>query len=325
MSYPSLSVAIEGFLLSKAASGRSPYTLRNYKKELERFSEWVQDPPIDQITSKNLEEYMRYLREDFRITHQGTTAVEPRKLSVKTVRNCWGTLSCFWRWASKEFEFENPFHIEPIKFYTKPISPLREEEVEKLLSACNQVSKISSTKQTYISKRNTQKRDRAILLTLLDTGVRAGELCNIKIHDLELDIGRIYVTGKGNKSRYVYFGKITRQAIWRYLVERFPNEKPPQNEALFTARDGLHALTRHGALLLIKRLGLRVGVPNVHPHRFRHTFAIQFLKNGGNVFELQQLLGHSDLNMVKKYVQIAQMDLEASARKASPADNWKLR
>lgn len=88
---------------------------------------------------------------------------------------------------------------------------------------------------------------------------------------------------------------------------------------------GIYRLTRQGILLLVKRLGQKEGIKNVHPHRFRHTFAVQFLHNGGNVFELQQLLGHTNLDMVKRYVKIAQMDLEVVARKASPADNWKLR
>jgi integrase/recombinase XerD len=67
-----------------------------------------------------------------------------------------------------------------------------------------------------------------------------------------------------------------------------------------------------------------VGDPNLHPHRFRHTFAIQFLRNGGNIFALQQLLGHSSLEMVKHYAQLAEMDLENAATHSSPADNWRL-
>jgi len=84
-------------------------------------------------------------------------------------------------------------------------------------------------------------------------------------------------------------------------------------------------LTRKGVLLLVKRLGEKASVHNVHPHRFRHTYAIQFLRNGGNLFELQQILGHEDLAMVKNYVRLAQLDLENAARRSSPADNWRLR
>jgi len=84
-------------------------------------------------------------------------------------------------------------------------------------------------------------------------------------------------------------------------------------------------LTRQGVLLMLRRLGKRASIPNVHPHKFRHTFAIEFLRNGGNVFELQQLLGHSDLETAKKYIYLAQTDLETSIRKASPVDRWHLR
>ena len=84
-------------------------------------------------------------------------------------------------------------------------------------------------------------------------------------------------------------------------------------------------ISTQDVLQLVKRLGENAGVINVYPHRFRHTFAIEFLRNGGNVFELQQLLGHSDLEMSRRYAQIAQIDLETSARKASPADRWRLR
>jgi integrase/recombinase XerD len=98
-----------------------------------------------------------------------------------------------------------------------------------------------------------------------------------------------------------------------------------ENDPLFTDHSGIYPLTRHGVLQLVKRLGKKAGVLNVHPHRFRHTFAVEFLPNGGNVFELQQLLDHSNLDMVKRYVQLVQIDLETSAHRASPADRWKLR
>ena len=118
MAYPSLSRTIEGFLLSKSSSGRSPNTIRNYKQELNRFLDWLGDIPIDEISSIQLKEYMKYLRDDFRITHVATTPISPRKLSSKSLRNTWGTLSSFWNWASKEFEIDSPFNLIPVRAHT---------------------------------------------------------------------------------------------------------------------------------------------------------------------------------------------------------------
>jgi site-specific recombinase XerD len=110
MIYPIISKAVEGFLLNKAASGRSNNTIRNYTKELSRFAEWLNDDYINKVTTKRIEEYMKYLREEFLITHVATTEIEPRRLSPKTFRNTWGTLSSFWNWTSKEYEISNPFN-----------------------------------------------------------------------------------------------------------------------------------------------------------------------------------------------------------------------
>jgi integrase/recombinase XerD len=72
------------------------------------------------------------------------------------------------------------------------------------------------------------------------------------------------------------------------------------------------------------RLGAKAGVQACHPHRFRHTFAVNFLRNGGNAFELQMALGHTTLQMVQTYLALAQADLDAAHRKASPVENWRL-
>jgi site-specific recombinase XerD len=100
--------------------------------------------------------------------------------------------------------------------------------------------------------------------------------------------------------------------------------QPPTNAPLFITRGGTPC--NRGALrLLTKRLGERAGVPDCHPHRFRHTFAIQFLRNNGtNIFALQAALGYTSLDMVKKYLSIIQADPDTAYETASPVANWKL-
>jgi len=83
-------------------------------------------------------------------------------------------------------------------------------------------------------------------------------------------------------------------------------------------------LNRSALQQLLEVIGVRAGVSNCHPHRFRHTFAIQFLRNGGNIYTLQAMLGHTTLDMVKKYLAIAQTDLDRDHEKASPVKGWAL-
>lgn len=320
-----LSRAAEGFLLSKSASGRSPYTIRNYRNELSRFIEIIGDKEIGSVTNEEIEKYLHYLKNDFRITQQANTPIKPRKMTSKTLRNAWGTLSVFWRWISKEFGVQNPFKVSPVRAFTKPVNPLTMEEIEAILGACEKTERRVRNGSAYLSKRPTALRDKAIILTLLDTGTRVSELVGINIGDIEFEVGRILVSGKGQKQRYIYLGKLCRQILWRYITARYPRTTPPPDEPLFLHKDGIHRMTRQGILLLVRSLGEKASVQNVHPHRFRHTYAIQFLRNGGNIFELQHILGHEDLAMVRNYVQLAQLDIENAARRASPADNWRLR
>jgi integrase/recombinase XerD len=92
---------------------------------------------------------------------------------------------------------------------------------------------------------------------------------------------------------------------------------------VFATQEG-EMLTPDRVQKLLRRLGEKVGLPNLHPHQLRHSFATAYLRNGGNVLELQRLLGHSSITMVARYAAIAEVDLQDGHREASPADRWRL-
>lgn len=127
--------------------------------------------------------------------------------------------------------------------------------------------------------------------------------------------------GKGKKERDIPISKTTSNAIEEYL--RYRKHKTP-NSPLFAKTNGKY-LDRVLLGRILARLGTDAGVSHVFPHRFRHTFAIQFLRNGGNIYSLQKILGHSTLDMVKRYLAIAQHDLDRDHEIASPVNHWGLR
>ena len=158
-------------------------------------------------------------------------------------------------------------------------------------------------------------RDRAILLLLLDTGLRVSEAAGIRLGDLRPD-GSVKVMGKGAKERIVPIGSTARTAIVRYLGQRGSGLP---DAPLFLGPRG--ALDWRGMQQVLKRLKTRAGISGrLSPHSLRHTFARSYLVNGGDVFSLQQILGHTTLDMVKRYVSLADADVVARHRVASPAD-----
>jgi len=156
-----------------------------------------------------------------------------------------------------------------------------------------------------------------MILVLLDTGVRLSELIGMKLSDIDNDKGYIKVLGKGAKERVVRIGKTTQKALWRYLIYR------PQNgrKELWLTEEG-KSLGSSGIQSLIKRLKQRAGINgNGSIHRFRHSFSINFLRQDRNVFNLQYLLGHSDLEMVRRYTATLGMEDALKAHEmASPVD-----
>ena len=218
--------------------------------------------------------------------------------------------------------------ITPPKFPKHVIQTFTKDDLEKLIKACLYSRQaVTQDRRTFVMRRPSANRDQAILLTLLDTGLRASELCALTVGDLDLKTGKVDVRhgigggAKGGKGRTTYLGKVARKAVWRYLAVREDGDDP--KAPLFISA-AYRPFNRNTLRILVRRLGERAEVAHVHPHKFRHTFAITYLRSGGDVFTLQSLLGHGSLDMVRHYAQIAEVDVQTAHRKASPVDNWRL-
>ena len=262
----------------------SQNTIIDYQRTIRRFLAHVGDSPIHDITSAQISAFL---------------AAQP--WSEKTVLNYHIGLAALWTWAIREGYADK--HIVRMTPRPRPrklvIEPFTEQEIRALLASC---------------RGKTAARNRAVILLLLDTGVRATELCELKYSDIDMQRRQIRVLGKGNKERLSPFSETTEQALFGHLLAEHikgTGERPFQ-------------FNRNSLAHLMKRVGNNAGVHTCHPHRFRHTFAVAYLRNGGDVFSLQEILGHSTMETVKIYLKIAQVDIDQAHRKASPVANWNL-
>lgn len=279
------------------------------------------DVDMNTITPRNIADLLGYLRGAVR----DLPGVAPRKrtLSDKSLKNVHAALSSLWVWAIKhELAQNNIMHkVERPRAEKRAILPLTHNDMNKLLGACA-VKTYARNGKTVTAQRETAARDRAIMFVLVDTGIRASELCNAKIGDFEAHNKRLKVFGKGRKGRVVSVSSRTVKALNGYLETR--GTTASWTAPLFTSRGDDNKPLRRDALgLLLRRAGRRVGIA-CYPHKFRHTFAINFLKNGGNVYALQAMLGHSTLQMSERYLYLAQADVAAQHAIASPVEKWGL-
>ena len=151
--------------------------------------------------------------------------------------------------------------------------------------------------------------------------MRAAALCGLELRNVDLRNGAVLVLGKGSKERSLPIGPRTKSALSKHILENRAEARV--NEPVFLSVSG-EPMTRNTLLKLIYRLAEVAGVPDAHPHEFRRTFAIQYLRNGGNERTLQDVLGHESLDMLLTYTRIAQVDIVNGHQVASPVENWRL-
>lgn len=238
---------------------------------------------------------------------QKTRAVKPG-----TVATYHRALKALFTWLVKEQVIDaSPMEaIAPPIDRPDQIQPFTQDQVNALLAACK--------------KTDQPRRDEAVLLFMLDTGCRVSEVCALRMCDVDLGGRRASVVGKGNKRRDVFYSPLTGRALYAYLR----GEERTPDSPLFVANRGHRAgdaLTRSGLQQLYERLGTAAGLVGVRCscHTMRHTFAIEFLRSGGNVYTLMTMLGHTDIKMTQRYVSLASADVEAQHRRFSPVERLK--
>lgn len=318
-----LSQAVEGFLLDCAARRLSEHTVRDYSTTLRRFAGFVGgEAHLVDIDATMIRRFMAFLA-----TPQpggGAVAKAARPLSKKTALNYHTGLSALWSWAVGEHLVERNVvrEVDPPRPERTAIVPFSQADIKALLGACERTREYGRPgKRACDNARPTALRDKTLILLLLDTGMRASEVCGITARDVDLKNRRIWVMGKGDKERSLPISPETAKALWQYMSSR---AEAKVSAPLFATIMG-GPLERTALLALLKDLGEKAGVSDCHPHRFRHTFAIVALRGGMNVYELQMALGHSSLEMVRRYLALAETDLQRAHEEASPVTNWRLK
>jgi len=311
-----LSELIEYYEVCNRAEGKSPKTISWYSANLKSFRNYIKSrhlpDSLDTIDTKLLREYVLYLMKRTRYNGHPYTPAKTELLSSATIHGHVRTLRAFFNWLVVEgLAQNNPAKdLKPPKVSRKVVSTLSDEEIGAILNT--------------FSISPSDARNQTLFMLLIDTGLRISELVNLKMDDVHMDEGYLKVMGKGKKERIVPIGNNAQRALQRYLFRFRPKPTNPVTNNVFLSISS-QPLTENSMKLMFTRLAKRSGVCRLHAHLCRHTFATRFLINGGDVFSLQQILGHSTLEMVRHYVNLASSHIAIQHQKFSPLDRLNLK
>ncbi len=301
-----LKAVIDEYLAVCRTEGKTPTTLRGYKMELQRFNRWLGDEaPLGDLNLQSARAYIesqqgqpKYLNHPFH-DPQGTV------ISAQTLKSRAVVLKGLGTWLFEEsYTSSNVLaRFKPPKAPRKLMQTLSNEEVDRLLSYLNPTTMVGS-------------RDRAILLVFLDTGLRCSELLGLRSDDLHIKDRCLKVMGKGQKERMVPFGDQTARTLMRYLTLRL---NPMEEQLVFLNVEG-RPMSIPAIQMMFSRLSKATGIPRLHIHLLRHTFATNFLRVSRDPFTLQRLLGHETLEMTRRYVDMVRLEEMTRDHSFSPVD-----
>lgn len=274
---PDIAANLAAFGRSLRAANRSPATVDSYSTGIRQFDAFLADHGMPRrvgaIRREHVEAFIEHLLGRSR---------------PATAANRYRSLQQFFRWLTEEGEIPaSPMaRMKPPTVPEEPPAVLRDEQLDRLWKV---------TAGTGFEER----RDRAIIRLLADTGMRRAELAGLRLEDIDQDQRIAYVVGKGRRPRACVYDRTAAAELDRYIM-RARREHPHHDEPwLWLGKKG--RLTESGVAQILKRRGAEAGIDHLHPHLFRHTFAHEMLAGGMQEGDLMRLAGWRSRQMVGRY------------------------
>jgi integrase/recombinase XerC/integrase/recombinase XerD len=300
---------LKSFLLSCRTEQLSPRTLEDYQLKIGVFLKFCHANNLvnpEDVTANHVRLFLIGLQEHCK---------------PSTVADYYRTVKRFFNWMIGEERLPaNPMvNIKKPKEPKTLITPFSTDDIFKMLLLCDE-------------KRFTGIRNKAIILFTLDTGLRVSELVDVTIPDLDFDHETVKVMGKGAKERVVRMGIKTQKIVLHYLNFR-KRTRPDDNCIYLFVSEERRKMTRWALNEMMESIRDRAGITGVRcsPHTLRHTFATLALVNEANLFELQRMLGHSSLEMTRRYTDSLKSDSAVQGHRGTkdrkgfgPVDNLKI-
>lgn len=289
---PTLAAA---FLLDRKAQNLTNKTLDFYRSNLQIFIDWLDTQAVKTVTDLTPETLRGFF-----------IAMTERGHNPGGVHAFYRTVKVFLRWYVQEFEpleWRDPLRkVKPPKVDAEPLEAVPLETVRAMLDTCKR-------------GKFTDERDRSILLFLLDTGVRAGELLALDRQNVDQLTGDVLIRkSKSRKPRTVFIGRQARRALRSYLKLRDDLAR-----ALYVTDEG-ERLKMAGLRQMMIRRAARAGVPTPPLHSFRRAFALAMNRAGVDLLTIARLLGHSDLSLLDRYIKQTGEDLRGAHERGGPVD-----
>ena len=272
---------VELFLSAKHIEGCSEKSLKYYKATITSMLEEIQKD-VKHIVTDDIRGYL-------------TRYQEKNNSSKTTIDNIRRILSSFFSWLEDEdYIIKSPVRrIHKVKTASKIKETYSDETLELMRDSCSEM------------------RDLAMIDLLASTGMRVGEMVLLNRDDVDFAERECVVFGKGDKERMVYFDARTKLHLQAYLNSRNDN-----NPALIVSlKAPFNRLSIGGVESRLRELGRRLGVPKVHPHKFRRTLATMARDKGMPIEQLQQLLGHKRIDTTLQYAMVKQSNVKLAHRK----------